>query len=356
MIRSHELISYLFTHDKLVLPGIGTLLIIPQSARASHHEFKIYGPKTGFEIAETTQSELEEFINWLRSLLKLDEAALLKFIDDQALSYKLELEQNKYISLPSIGRLSRDEADKLQFEADKQLRLSLEYAYPDLPLNYFQPEPAELKLKDQLVADIKVDQKKKWIPWYFYLGGVLVTAFLLSMVISYFGGFSPFYNKEINQSPADNYELPSPGPDTGNIFESQDTLQDIMSDQTENQIDRVSPQTPDTKNTTPVTKPNPEINKPAVNTEKLTLRLEKSQTIRLQLSNPLIIIVGSFKKPSQVLEMIKTIESAGYQSYVSKYDGFYRSGIIFEVSPESPDSLLNDIKANIEKDAWILSE
>jgi hypothetical protein len=351
MIRSHELISYLFTYGKLVLPGIGTLKIVRQSARAAHHEFK-----TGFEIVETTQPELEELKNWLQSLFKLNEADLIKFIADQALQYKRELDQNKYISLPFLGRVFRDESYKLQFEVDKQLSLSLEYAYPDLPLSYFQPEQAEFKTKVSFESDNTVVQKETSIPWYIYLGGVLTAAFLLSLAISYFGGFGPFSQKEIKHSRTDLNEQHLPNPDTSNIFENEDTLQDNISDQSENQVGKVSPEATDKKNSEQITKPRKETNKPVLPSNELTVLLDKSKATRLQLSNPLIIIVGSFKKPAQVFKMIKTLESAGYKSFVSKYDGFYRTGIMIDVTPESSDSLLNEIKANIEKNAWILTE
>jgi cell division septation protein DedD len=299
---------------------------------------------------------LDEFKNWLKSILKLNEEDAQKHIEAQEAQYKQALGQNQALVIPALGRIFKDDSDKVKFEADEQLRQCFEFAYPDLPLIYFRSQQYLQKVRENSAVSIPAMPKLRGIPWYIYLTGMIMAAFLLSLAISYFAGFSNFINNNKNQAKTAITTTPSPESDTTNIFESGETIKDTQITVPEKKIEVVTEPVIEEKPLKQEKSPVANSAQPEDPAEALEDIIALSNSGKEQLSNPLIIIVGSFKKPAQVIKMLQTIKSSGYNGFVTKFGPYYRTGVLLEETPEKTDSVLNEIKAKFEKSAWILTE
>jgi len=358
MIKSHELISYLFTYGKLVLPGIGTLNLEQYSAKAAQHEFRIYGPKTGYFISSTSQSELTNYKNWLKSGFKTNDEELENLIKEQEKYFTSSLKEKGNLIIPALGRIYLDDRQKVKFEADNELQKCLEFAYPDLPLNYYQPQQYLQKIQQDASIQLMETPRKKGIPWYLYLIGIILAAFLLSLGISYLAGFDLFKGPKETDEKTSEPSIEPPVYDSTNIFEEEPDISDnqeieIPEEEIPSETEQPIINSPiEAEKKTAV----PNTSQTKTGHEEINRIIELSEQNKSQISHPLIIIVGSFKKPYEVKKMLRSIESEGYQGFVIKHGDFYRTGILMEILPSQSDSVLNDIKDKIEKDAWILAD
>ncbi len=357
MIKPHDLISYLFTFGKLVLPGIGTVHLEQSPARSAFHEFRIYGPKIRYQLTPSTQAELSAYRSWLTSILNCDDELADKFIENQANEFRFSLKEQGEVIFPYLGRIYLDERDKVMFDVDKSLQKSIEFAYPDLPLHFFPGNEPMAALPKRTSVQTTIEPQINTTPWYVWLAGMLLTSVLLSIVISYFAGFNGFSDSS----------KPITVDTTQNSFHEEDTLAESIfeDDQVlEDTSGKIQGDTDDQFNSEETEQPpsEPERSvvqqKPAreVIPEELKERLSLFHFDKEQLSNPLIIVTGSFKKASQANRMLQTIESKGFRGFVTKFGEFYRTGVLFDLPAEKSDSVLSEIKSQIEKDAWILTD
>jgi hypothetical protein len=69
-----------------------------------------------------------------------------------------------------------------------------------------------------------------------------------------------------------------------------------------------------------------------------------------------VIVVGSFKRQSYVSAMISKLQKLGHEHFTQSYNGFTRVGVVVSCKDETEVlSYLNQIKENVEKNAWILN-
>ncbi|HAY71526.1 MAG TPA: hypothetical protein DCX89_06520, partial [Saprospirales bacterium] len=300
----------------------------------------------------------------LKSGFKTNDEEVETLINEQEKYFNSSLREKGNLIIPALGRIYLDDRQKVKFEADIELQKCLEFAYPDLPLNYYQPQQYLQKIQQEasiqraVSSDPLESSKKAVIPWYVYLTGIILAAFLLSLGISYFAGFKPFTGSSESDHKTIEASTEPPNYDSTNIFEEEPVISDTQEMQMP--LKEISPETeqPEINSTIEakkkVTVPKTDEAKPSH--EEINRIIELSQQNKSQISNPLIIIVGSFKMPDEVKKMLHSIESGGYQGFVIKYEEYYRTGILMDHPATQTDSVLNDIKEKIEKDAWILAD
>lgn len=67
-----------------------------------------------------------------------------------------------------------------------------------------------------------------------------------------------------------------------------------------------------------------------------------------------IIVVGSFKKATNVVKMVSLLESKGYEVHRSIHNGFTRVGLVYECMDEDLENFLQNIRKKISGKAWYL--
>ncbi len=66
------------------------------------------------------------------------------------------------------------------------------------------------------------------------------------------------------------------------------------------------------------------------------------------------IVVGSFKKPTNITRMISRLERKGYKSYTHQHNGLTRVGLIFNCTNTDLKSYIQKVRKEIIRTAWYL--
>lgn len=83
----------------------------------------------------------------------------------------------------------------------------------------------------------------------------------------------------------------------------------------------------------------------------------KKETVNTQLKDyECVIIVGAFKNHNNAAKLKSFIQKKGYQTYEANNGNLKRVGIKFDCSKTDAEKFKEEIRSNINKDAWLLEE
>jgi len=71
-------------------------------------------------------------------------------------------------------------------------------------------------------------------------------------------------------------------------------------------------------------------------------------------SGKCIIILGSFRRTTNVTKMVSQVERLGHKAYVGEFNGLTRVGFDFECSGVDLEEYLNNIRRTVSTEAWYL--
>ena len=162
MISIAEAISdLLFVRDTVVVPGLGSFVKKPVSAKVNPVANYFAMPSSEITFDANLREDNDLVVNYIseKNEVPEDEARrlLAMFVSDCFNSLK----QGKKVTLNQIGTLSYDWANDLVFEQDK----TMNYNADTFGLCDFTPEPVlRSKTKDEIKAEIEQQQKDKNTP------------------------------------------------------------------------------------------------------------------------------------------------------------------------------------------------
>jgi hypothetical protein len=384
---ANEFLTYLFTYGELTLPGIGRFYLKKIPSKLASHEKKIYGPTIIIEFEEDLGAEstgiskvLKHKYSWSRS--KADRK--LSKTTNAILNHLINL---KVYAIQGFGKFEMDENGKLLFQKDKELKRSLDILYPDLDIKY-------IKIEQKTSGTQSIDlppgfsptyQKKVKIGWFFPLLALVATSFLFACIISCYmeknferkkGLFSVLLpsseNSETNQNDVKNDSF-------SDLFENndsstQDDSTSVLSEETDLEVQDPSEFEDsadfdaylESYENQEQTKTIENIIKNEEQTElennfrdvvnmSLDQILQISAAKRNSMSDPCMIVVGSYQRRDLLDKMSNKLNQLGHNIYVEKYGSFYRTAIIYECKTRSKKAFLAEIRTQIDKNAWILT-
>jgi hypothetical protein len=355
MDHASTIISHLFSVGRLTLPGIGGLNLIRVPAKRMVHESKIYGPTILLEFQ--AQDDPDQALDSVQTAQNPKiQKSITKILNDL-----LNFEESNILNL---GRFHKNQNGQFAFDADPELRRTLEKAYPDLEIKILsgkKKQPEKVITTSESFLRPQYDMKKK-IGWFFPLIALIATSLLIACLVSCFLQ-KKFDNAFINAGPAiqiagdSSSETPivvdsakqmatdtfGPADDVGitglgmtdsmDLTESPDTADDVFYDEFEVMTDA---------------------NFKNIENLSLDYVLQESATKRLSYDNPCIIVVGSYLRRDLLNNMVKQLNQLEHNIYIEKYGAFYRTAIIYDCNQINTKIFLAQIREELEPKAWIL--
>lgn len=182
-----QIATFLFHHNKLPLPGIGTLTMHHKGATGDFTSKSIAAPvaSIGFEKTESDTSALLDYLSGNNSS---ERDSARRSLEDLCTKLKLDLAAQKQYEMPGIGILYADSNGDIHFTEQA------------LPVSFLQPVYAERVIHPNdehqiLVGDKektntqmtemlapKEEKRENWWIWAIVLSLIAITAIML-----YFG-------------------------------------------------------------------------------------------------------------------------------------------------------------------------
>lgn len=144
--------SFLAQHGECRLEGIGRLSVQVQSAVSDVASKVIYPPETSYTFTDGSDYTSEELIAYAAFKLHTDFSTAATQVRNWTDAANHRLEHGESITIPTIGKLSRDDKDNFVFQAEKSTV-------------HFQPVPANRVIHESdthkiLVGDVESDSEK----------------------------------------------------------------------------------------------------------------------------------------------------------------------------------------------------
>jgi len=92
------------------------------------------------------------------------------------------------------------------------------------------------------------------------------------------------------------------------------------------------------------------------NLDKISLEelIELGSDLKSNFNKSCIIIVGSFKRKSNSIQMKNRLLKDNFIPYIEKYGKFYRTGVVFDCERKPLYKFLEELRNSIDKGSWVL--
>ena len=257
-----------------------------------------------------------------------------------AADYRVAIRQNKAFALTHLGKIENG-----LFTPDDPETFNI---YRGLKALQTEPVPAGIRHNDGFLSDISrkrvVAQPARFNQYVFPL--------LISLIALFCIGYW-FMQSEPNAQTVVVAKQEEPQLQEKSIIEElapEDTITD------KDIVEVLKPEVTETPIPEPVVPEKTEIPKKTVERAKKTESKPlpvKGTTLK---SSDCVVIIGSFKNNNNASQLKKTVQKKGYQAYIEDYGGFRRVGIVFDCKANDPEKYKEDIRREINKDAWLLEE
>ncbi|MFN4007654.1 MAG: hypothetical protein ACK4HE_09110 [Chitinophagaceae bacterium] len=124
------LIAYLFAHQKLSLPGIGSFAIEYVPARFNFANKQLQPPFPVVRFSMEHAMPDNHFYDFVCNQLQLDQATAINKHNEYCYQLKSNLQQHKKVHLPGLGTLNREFANTYTFQSD----VDVEQLYPTIAI------------------------------------------------------------------------------------------------------------------------------------------------------------------------------------------------------------------------------
>lgn len=349
---------------KIYLPEIGTFMLSQIPAQISNDKFLIHPPSLNisFDDDPSTDQSLKKYIQETNkfSNTKIDKA--ISEYTQSTFNKLINVNTNKIEGLGTLVR--NDDIDKVSFVPSMD-PFTREYAcLPSLSINPIK-RVRESSAVDYVIdtEDQSVRTESKFIWLQPIIAGVMIAA--LVIMFKKCSETAPMMFNDTNEEIGILEESTS--------SESASTFLDDTNTQTAEELDKKYEEVDQMLEGTTIpdkteAKLKEELkqlidnSKGKVNEKSIDRTLDIETIVKsadkfantIPESGKCIIILGSFKRASNITRMISMIERDGKKTHTSQYKGQTRVGFSFDCSGVDIDVYLNDIRERLSAKAWYL--
>lgn len=332
-----QLLNFLNAHRFLVLPGVGTIVVIRSYADFSHHGNMVAPPKFHLEIIKDDMVGFEKQVSRLAAVWSLSEQNVREIFEGFSSELHADLIDSQYALLPGIGYL-RKIGTNVQLQTTGEIERKLHYLKTDVPIQkLFRLREREVKIveKEPKVARYVVLTKSmRWAAASLLLFAIVLVGVGVSPEVKSF--LLPVrYSIEDMQYSQDDFNR---APETDGSERNTDVV--VSDGEWESEAD-LSSESEVVEGQVLETPPIKRI---------LTFSSENYE--ESMDSKECTYIAGSFKSSRRALRMKKILTEEGFVIHESPYKEFTRVGIIL---PCNQDSSLARL-AKIESGYWLLQD
>jgi nucleoid DNA-binding protein len=176
----------LYTHDCVVVPGFGAFLTRYQAAELDRITHTFYPPKKSIGFNMRLQENDGVLAHHIATDTKSDLKKSEAFVEKEVRNWRLDIAQNKFLSLEKLGDFSVDDQGKWQFVPSANINF--------LPESFGLSAVVSKPLASKPIKRIVPVQETKTPPtWYKYAAVAAV-----AVTVGGFLGFN-YYNQQVSQ-------------------------------------------------------------------------------------------------------------------------------------------------------------
>jgi len=177
----HSLVhKYFALHHQIVLPGIGSLQIIPQTASIDD-ENKLHAPLNNFAFnSETTLLADKAFYNFLSKELEVEQIEAIKKFHEYIYEIKATASEGNVIQFNGIGTISKQSDGTFTFQQEKN---AFDF-FTTIQLSEKPNTSVDNNLVDSTISNSNENQKDKWWVYAIVLAVVALAAILIKFNIA----------------------------------------------------------------------------------------------------------------------------------------------------------------------------
>ncbi len=293
-LELHEHISrLLYDHECVIVPGFGAFLTRYYSAEVNHATYMMRPPSRRVYFNSSIRENDGLLAKSVSYLEQINYRQAQDFVSKSSAEWSLALKGGTKLSLPGIGRLYMDDANRLQFNPS----LEINYQRDSYGLSIFRApaiqREAEIRktitkaIEKHVVIEHPETKEKKVAGW------VSVAAMLGPVLLATAIGYSYFTTAP---QPLNNVASFNPLSFSRSITDIEPTAKEIL-----------ETETPVTENSEAIPE---EVAEPV-----LDAPAEKATTAPMQANGHYHIIVGSFKEEKNAANYIEELQAKGYDAY-----------------------------------------
>jgi hypothetical protein len=172
--------KYFVLHHQIVLPGIGSLQIIPQTSSIDVAN-KLYPPINNFVFnSETTLLADKTFYHFLAKELEVEQIEAIKKFHEYIYEIKATASEGNVIQFNGIGIISKQADGTFTFQQEK----SVFDFFPTIQLPEKPNTSVHKELADSTISDASEIQHDKWWIFAIVLAVVALAAILIKLNIA----------------------------------------------------------------------------------------------------------------------------------------------------------------------------
>ncbi len=332
------LFDFLSRRKTVLLPGVGSLVWKVQRAQKGQALSELDPPSIHLDIEKESGSS-EVFVNYLSHQLQLSKKEAQTIFGNWIEQIRESLTKGHTVEIDNVGKLSRDANNHIQFEQDPTLVASY-FHLPNVRLTpisrKYQPEGVILAkyTEDSLLSRVMTNVV---VPVLLLLAIGVLSYFLLKQPL--FTGDQPISQDIDTVEASVNTPDPEQEVDEALITDMEDAEDEMYSDtMAQNNVLVTSTDTllPD------------ELKEETLDEEDAEERLSDFN------DRFCIIILGSFKKQSNVEDMVRKISELDLETYTESYNDYTRVGVRFDCYQKDLYRTLFQLRGDFGDDAWIL--
>ena len=143
-----ELYQYLLQHKKLPVPGIGTIVLEREPARADFPNRQVLAPVYSFRFQSAAPVPPGRFFNWLGAVLGISQMDAVVRFNDFVFELRKQVDKGHTIQWEGVGEIRKGLAGEIRFQ-------------PHIPALTAQPVPAQKVLREKAVHTVRVGEEEK---------------------------------------------------------------------------------------------------------------------------------------------------------------------------------------------------
>lgn len=172
--------KYFVLHHQIVLPGIGSLQIIPQIASIDDGN-KLHAPVNNFVFnSEATLLADKTFYDFLAKELEVEQIEAIKKFHEYIYEIKATASEDNSIQFNGIGSISKQSDGTFVFQQEKS---SFDF-FPVIQLPEKPKNSANNELADAAISETSESQHDKWWIYAIVLAVVAFAAILIKLNIA----------------------------------------------------------------------------------------------------------------------------------------------------------------------------